>query len=136
MKYNQGFTLIELMIVVAIIGILAAIAYPSYQSYTIRTNRADMMVELQNIGRQIEARKLAAGRGGYNNVSTTDLVGAYPRQGGALYTVAVADLATGNWILTATPRAGVQDKDGNLTLASNGRKCRATTCGMGDEWRR
>lgn len=135
---QKGFTLLELLAVIAIIGILAAIAYPNYQNYVVRTKRADMMSEMQNMGKQLEAKKLAAGRGGYKNSFATGMAGSYPKSGAALYDVVINDLETnnGNWQIVATPIAtGSQAQDGTLTLRKNGEKCRGDKCGMGEEWK-
>lgn len=139
MKKQQGFTLIELMIVVAVIGVLATIAYPSYQSYVIKTKRADMMSELHNIASEIESRKLA--QGSYSTISTAVMSDfnnkSYPAQGTALYTVTVTpDPLTSNWTITATPVSTARmASDGNITLNHQGLKCRASSCGLGNEWR-
>ena len=134
-KQQIGFTLIELMIAVAIIGILAAIAYPSYQGYVERTNRADMMSEMHNIAATIESRKLA--QGNYSNDIVIGLGGDYPTQGQALYNVTFTpNPLTRQWTITAAPILSTRMAgDGNLTLNHQGVKCRANTCGTGDEWR-
>ena len=133
---QQGFTLIEMMIVVAIIGVLAAIAYPSYQQYVIKTKRTDMMTEMQNIASEIESRKLALGN--YNAISVgvkTDFATAYPRQGTQIYDVTITDPLVAKWIITATPKTGSQMvNDGTLTLNYQNIKCKGNVCGTGYEW--
>ncbi len=133
---QQGFTLIEIMIVVVIIGVLAAIALPSYQRYVIKTKRTDMMSEMQNIASQIESRKLV--QGSYSNISANvkaDFTKAYPAQGQALYDITITDPLVSTWTITARPRTDAQLKsDGTLTLNHQGIKCRANVCGSSDEW--
>ncbi|WP_440454434.1 type IV pilin protein [Psychrobacter sp. ASPA161_9] len=134
MNLDKGFTLIELMIVVAIIGVLAAIAYPNYQNYIIKTKRVDMMSEMQNIASQIQSRKLV--QGSYSNALTTGLGGNYPAQGTALYTITFTpNPLTDKWSIIAIPKTGTQmASDGTLSLNYQNIKCRATICGTGKEW--
>ncbi len=139
---SRGFTLIEMMIAVAIIGILTAIAYPNYQRYVIKTKRTDMMSEMYNIATEIESRKLA--KGSYKNITNTELgklAGVYPKQGKKLYDVTITpnDPLTADWIITATAETSTKmAEDGNLSLNSQGLKCRGNgankKCTTGDSW--
>ena len=134
---QQGFTLVEVMIVVAIIGVIAATAYPSYQRYVIKSKRTDMMSEMHNIATQIESRKLA--QGSYDNISDSvqeDFTGNYPKQGAALYDVTITpNRLTSQWKITATPQPNTQmSSDGTLTLDYQTIRCRDSVCGTGDEW--
>jgi type IV pilus assembly protein PilE len=69
MHPSKGFTLIELMIVVAVIGILSAIAYPSYQQYIARSYQAEAKAELLQLAQRLE--QFYSNSGNYAGVSCT-----------------------------------------------------------------
>ncbi|MGP5010523.1 type IV pilin protein [Psychrobacter glacincola] len=134
LMHQRGFTLIEVMIVVAIIGVLAAITYPNYQRYVIKSKRTDMMSEMHNVAAEVQSRKLA--QGSYSNDLITGLGGDYPKQGPALYAITFTpNPLTSEWSIIATPKANTQmANDGTLSLNYQSNKCRGSVCGTGDNW--
>ncbi len=118
----RGFSLVELMIVVAIVAILAAIAVPSYQNQVRDARRADAVsVLLQS--RQLLERYYSKNYS-YADVPAGTVATKSPNDAGTdtYYSIALASGAT-NFTLTATPQGGqVGDPCGALTINQAGVK--------------
>ncbi|MCZ2103528.1 MAG: type IV pilin protein [Burkholderiales bacterium] len=122
---QQGFTLIELMIVVAVVGILTAIAYPSYAEYIRRGHRADARAGLLQAQQWLE--RAATATGVYpttlpNTLQWKDAGGnADPTK---RYTIGFqAGNTNAAFTLVATRKAGTpqaNDKCGDFTLTNTG----------------
>ena len=127
----RGFTLIELMITVAIIAILAAVAVPSYQQYNKRANRsqaAQMLLNIQNREEQyiLDARRYTEALDGTGlNISQTGWACTAASCVNQWYTVTVA-VTMPTYVITALPNSSTyQFADGTLMLTNAGVKTRS-----------
>ena len=122
-KRSYGFTLIELMIVVAVIGILAAIAYPNYTEYVTRSKRSDAKAAL--LQAQLAEEKWRANHITYATLSEIGVSSTSPN---SYYTIAISGTPNATtYKFTATPRSPFSDatcgtfavnQDGKTTSSS------------------
>lgn len=119
LKKSTGFTLIEMMIVVAIVAILAGITYPAYTAHVNRSHRAEAMSALVEMSGDLERYFTATSAyttlvtgGGLSRANNLSETGRYT------LTIASPDLST--YTITATPRNWVDNLCGSFTLTNTG----------------
>jgi len=121
---HKGFTLVELMIVVAIVAILATIAFPAYSSFTRQSNRTDATKTMQLAAQSLE--RCYSRRFTYLGCNVNGTVvnnGSTQQTPNLFYTITFTIPDAQDYTLTAVPIAAPQTGDTQcvqLTLASTG----------------
>jgi type IV pilus assembly protein PilE len=123
---NKGFSLIELMMVVAIIGILSAVAYPSYQDYVRKARRADAQQFMMNLA-QLNQRYFTDNRAYTATVAT---LSAVPTSVSNFYTISITlqDGPPASFTVSAVPKAA-QATDSCGTLSLSGANVKSSSAG-------
>lgn len=122
---SAGFTLIELMIVVAVIGILVAIAVPTYQDSVRKSRRGQAQADLAEAAQAMERYYTVNGK--YTGKTLKEIAGfdQSPRSTGTAYYSLSLQADTRSYTVTATPASGSdqsQDKCGTMSVDATGKK--------------
>lgn len=138
-RSTRGFSLIELMITIAIVGILASIAMPSYVGYLARGKRAEAKQALLENALFLETHYTT--RGFYstakdNNTAPTLPVTQVPRSGNANYTLSASVSNTGYTLTATAVNSMASDACGNFTLNQTGTQGVSGSLGVAECWNR
>jgi len=134
----RGFTLIELMIVVALIGIIVAFGYPSYRDQVIKSRRAEGMGELLELADRLE--RYYSDKGTYATATlgttTTDIYPAVTKKQHYALAIDGANTNAIKFSITATPQGNqTADKCGTFILNSDGTKSITGSVGVDECWK-